>query len=215
MSKATRRARGWAAAAFVSVAALLPAGPVQALVTLDTQIVDIRCGVTSDAGTAFSECSSPSFSAALAPGQTAFLSLTVDFHYTDDGLPLERPFAFQLDPNGLNMLPVPYEAAVLYPQSNNCSGSRYCRPPPHLVLGGTGFAPLVLGLNDEPDDIRASWDLSVTIGAAAGQPLGATADLFLGFTPVTVSAPIPEPATVALLGSGLAALAWRRRRRTG
>lgn len=212
MSKTLRVVRGVAAAA-MALAPLLMSAPAQALVTLDTQIVDIRCGVTSDQGTRLADCASPSFSAAIAPGETAFLSLGVEFRYTDDGLPLDHPSAFQLDPNGFQMLPVPSEAAVLYPFSNNCSGSRYCRPPPHLTLGGTGFAPLVLGLNDEPDDISGRWDLSVTIGAVAGQPLGFSGDLFLGFTPVTVAAPIPEPGTIALLVAGMVAIGLRSRRR--
>jgi PEP-CTERM motif len=212
--KQTRRCSGLAGA--IVAAACAAALPAHAMAVLETNFSNVTCGETDAAGeTFFSQCNGLSFAASVAPGETAFLRATLNYHYTDDGLPLPRPQGIQLDTIGRH-LDVFNEAAVIYLDSSNCTGSRAClnRYPGNVNLGGTTFRPLILGLNDQPDDITGSVDLFVTLGIAADQSIGYSTGLFLSATPLVFSAPVPEPATVALMAAGLLSIGlWAPRRR--
>ena len=201
--KQTRRS-GWLAGAIVA-SACAAALPARAMVTLETNLSDITCGITGAAGeTLFSDCNGMSFAARIEPGQTAFLRGTLNYHYTDDGLPLPYPQGIQGDAAGFLMIPVTFEVGALYFGSNDCSDSRYCNTLPGLIVSGTRFTPpLVLGLNDQADDITGSKALFVTVGVAADTPFGFSSTLFVSHFPVLFSAPVPEPATLALMAGGL------------
>jgi PEP-CTERM motif len=203
------------AVAAAAGAAGLASWPAAAMVTLETHVSDISCGITSAAGeTTFSDCDSLSFAASVQPGQAAFLRGTLNYHYTDDGLPLPVRQAIQVYASGFNMIPLTYEAGALYFASNDCSDSRYCSIRPGVNISGTRFTPsLVLGVNDQPDDISGSKDLFITVGVPQDTPLGYASTLFVSFRPMLFAAPVPEPATVALMSCGLLALGAMARRR--
>ena len=192
------------------------ATPARALVTLETKVSNISCGVTRASGeTFFSDCAGLSFAASILPGETAFLRSTLNYQYSDDGLLLDSPWQVQLDPNGLSLLPSPHEVGIIYLTSNDCSGNRHCAVPPGgPSFSGVSFQPLILGLNDQPDDLSGSFDFFIAASLPADAPRGAAASLFLSYQPVAVSAPIPEPATLALMAAGLLALGLGRRRRS-
>lgn len=191
--------------------------PAHAMVTLQANVSNISCGITRASGeTALGDCDTLSFAASILPGESAFLRSTLSYHYTDDGLLLNSPWRIQLDSNGLSLLPSPHEVGIIYLASSNCSGNRYCQIPPDAPsFSGVTFQPVILGLNDQPDDLSGSFDFFISMSLPAEAPRGYSTTLFLSATPVAVSAPIPEPATLGLMVSGLLALAFMTRRREG
>jgi hypothetical protein len=214
-----RRWIGQLGAAAVACAAAGAPLPAAALVTLETSVSGIACGITDAAGLSqFGDCTGLSFAAVIGPGETAFLRATLHYHYTDQGLPLPAPMQFQVNSLGTNGIVTFNEAAGLYVNSNLCGG-RNCPLPPHVQAQGTPFAPLVLGLNDHPDELTGSRNLYVEVSSLAGLPLPMSYSTTLFLNPFSIvfappAAPIPEPATLSLIGAGLIALGgWRRRRR--
>jgi PEP-CTERM motif len=204
------RNRWWAGSVGL-VMALAIATPAHALVTFDSTVTDIECGMTSAAGTVFADCDAPSFYASVTAGQTAFLRATLDYHYTDDGLELPRPTAVQGDKFGFQMIPVTHEVGALYVSRPDCY--RECPFPPNVAVTGTLFAPLMLGFNDVPDDITGSLPMFVQMSYPAGDAGGWTMTLSLTTFLLPISAPVPEPGTWALLGAGLLAGSFLSRRR--
>ena len=90
---------------------------------------------------------------------------------------------------------------------------RTCPFPPNVDVTGTPFGPLLLGYNEVPDDITGSLPLFVQMSLPADAAIGWSMELFLSPSPVTLAAPVPEPATLALTAAGLLALGLRGRRR--
>lgn len=202
----------------------LACGSASALTTLTFNWTDVTCGIVAADGTqtAAQTCTggggvSPSFSAVVNAGESVFVSANLRYTYSDDGLGLERPFAFQLDPSGLRVRFVDHEAAALYALSNDCQ-SRYCQRPPELTDAFVGPFVLILGDNAFPDSFSGEQNYFASAGLSAGSPYGqASRGAFLAINGSQVlqgvAAPIPEPATSALMLFGLVAVVGATRRR--
>lgn len=204
------RMRGWLGSSVVAVACA--AGmPAQAMVTFESNISDISCGKTNAAGQTFlSDCNTLSFAATVMAGETAFLRAVLNYHYTDDGLLLPQPTAVQGDKFGFSMIPVTHEVGALYVQRTDCY--RLCPFPPNVSVEGTPFAPLLLGFNDVPDDITGSLPMFVQMSYPANEAGGWSMALNVSPVLLPLSAPVPEPATLALMAAGLLALGLSARR---
>jgi hypothetical protein len=185
--------------------------PARAMVTFESSVTDIECGLSSAAGTVFSDCDTLSFQATVTAGQTAFLRATLGYHYTDDGLELPRPTEVQGDKFGFNWIPVTHEVGALYIGRNDCF--RSCPFPPNVDVVGTPFAPLMLGFNEVPDDITGSVPMFVQMSYPAGDVGGFSMNLSISPFFLPISAPVPEPGTWALLGAGLLVVGVLTRRR--
>jgi len=190
-----------------------------AMTTLTYEWIGITCGiVTSDGMTTALPCPTerPTFTASLQPGESAFVSATLSYHYQDDGLPLGRVEGFQLDAFGFQMAYFEHEAAGLGFFSSTCQ-DRYCRPYPHWTDSFSGPLAVVLGNNEVPDDLtgRISFSVAAGINSSWFGPDSRTAFLSVWsreFSPVNA---VPEPSTYALMLAGLLSVGFIARRRSG
>ena len=146
------------------------------------------------------------------------MSATYNWHYTDDGLPVERGTLF--DPRSFGSVrPVGYESAGIYVQGvPDCPrGSCTSRPP---IMSGDAYSPMAVFESDNtvPDDITGSRTVFVTATWSSDDGVPSWTGSF-GIFPIgtwvnsSPAAPIPEPSTWALFSVSLAALAFMRGRR--
>lgn len=196
--------------------ALMPTA-ARATTTLTTSWSDVECGLVATDGTRTAQpCPgpSPSFSALAQPGEFVYVSATLNYTYSDDGLRLDRPWAYQLDESGLRVQVVEYESAGLYLISNDCRG-RSCARPPDVVNSFDGPFLLLLGNNDTPDLFSGQQRFTATSGVAADWFFASTRTAFMAVNAQVVQSvtPIPEPQTWALMLAGLGALTWWAARR--
>ncbi len=140
--------------ASVGAAILLVGGSTSAnaTTTLDWEISNISCGLTDFAtgNTLYGDCDTLSFNVRAFAGQQGFLTATISYHYTDDGLPLGYPARFQTDTFGAGTF-ADFESAALTATGSGCGRSN-CNPD----FGGVGFQTEIHGLNDRADDFSES-----------------------------------------------------------
>lgn len=204
------------------IAALLVVAPAtgSAMTSLTYHWSDIQCGVSSPGGPVFSTCSQPSFSARVQPGESVFVTATLNYTYSDDGAPLASRGAFQLDSMGLRMLFVDHEAGGLYLTSNQCRDARGRCPPyrTEFIDAFNGPNYLIFGNNDTPDSFSGQVTYTASTSVIPTWPFSAQASAFMGvYHTVTYSGSavpaIPEPSTPVLFAAGLLALGVLVRRR--
>jgi PEP-CTERM motif len=181
-----------------------------AMTTFTYTWTNITCGIiAADGSRAEESCSGPSFAAMVEPGQSVFVSASLSYTYSDDGLPLEQPGFFQTDAFGHGRS-VDHEAAVIFMTSNLCL-SRLC-----LLTGGrpdlldtfSGPTGLIFGENAVPDEASGAVGFFASAGVPSTQLSGGTRFAFFHASVTTFSGvpAIPEPGTYALMLAGLALL---------
>lgn len=204
-----------AAIASLTVPLLFAPMPAAADASLDWSISSISCTLTAPGGaTSVVPCSTTQWSPSLQPGWSATISATVDYHYTDDGLPVAGAVLIDLTTGGF--VPVTHESAGLYYFTQPACGRGGCTPqiPPALELSGaTPLGAVFVSNNDVPDDITGSRTLSLTASLPAGTPYSWGGELAFAIPSATVVNSVPEPSTWALFGVSLATLAFVRRQR--
>lgn len=201
--------------------AVLASAPAHALAVFVLSWSDVTCGlIGADGARSPQACDGRSFSASVDPGEAVFVSATLHYQYSDDGLPLP-PGLWAFPGNPGVTYRVSGEAGALYFYSNRCSSFLECigRPADRIDTFNRGSEPLILGNNDVPDSLTGELHLEATSGELATWPFGGVVrTAFLDASGRTISgiAPaVPEPASYALMLAGLAAVgaAARRHRR--
>jgi hypothetical protein len=197
----------------------LGAGPARATATLDAWLSDFACSFTDETGlTSGIACNGASVTASLGPGDAVMITATLNYTYHDDGLALADPRMawIQMDANGFSTLHPTHEVGWIQVFGTRCE-SRYCAHPPGLYeLGTATFPPILLGFNDVADDLSGQVQVSAGYSVEPAPFIGGvtkTAGLELATFTHSVAAPIPEPATSALMLFGLVALGIGVRRR--
>lgn len=198
-------------AAAAAAVALSCAPPVAAMATLDSTVVGASCSLTTGEGTTTVPCESSGWSVMLQPGWSAQMVATVEYTYTDDGLPLDRPSWFQLDPFGLHNLSVDHEAGAVYVfTSREACRDESCRS--WIDYTGAGFGPYVILDNDVPDMVSGSFVVTTGAENNTNPALGMNLWGRIYVTTWDMVFAVPEPGTWALLLVGLLSIGWWRRR---
>ena len=186
--------------------------------TLTYEWTNITCGIVAADGSRTEQpCASTSFAAMVEPGQSVFVSASLSYTYSDDGLPLQQPVGFQTDAFG-GARPLDHESAGIYVVSNLCQG-RLCTLQPDRIDSFGGPNALILGDNLVRDELTGEQ----TFFASSGVPStwlqgGAQRGAFLNVVAaITFSGvpPVPEPGTYALMLAGLVMLGVTARPRGG
>jgi len=176
------------------------------LLASDSTVVPVECSPLPDIGNAIG------FDAVIPRDGSAFVTATLVYTYTDDGLPVGDYDVFYLDANAFTWETTYFEAGALYVTSNSCAGSRYCEHDPTLFMeGSTGFPPILLGLNTVADRVTGSITLFSTVAVTAPYQFESlTTPVYVGWNAVTYSGVVPEPSTFLLTAAGLALLLGSR-----
>lgn len=206
----------FAATCFAAAPALAGQDPsALSKATLD-YTVSATCTLTTPSGSSNVPCSSTLWNITLQPGWSATMSATWNWHYTDDGLPVDRGMLLTTgsSPSAGGGRPAFYESAGIYVQAIPTCGRAGCTPLAANVSGDIGLLAVFESDNSVPDDITGSRTLTVTAdfpstfsGAESAQFGFFTNGVFVN------SAPIPEPSTWALFGVSLAAMGFVKGRR--
>ena len=157
-------------------------------------------------------CDASGWTVFLQPQSAAQMTVTVNYRYHDDGLPLEQPSLLPTGPGGTSQAITHEAASLIFETPGQNAGAD------HLYIHNTGGGLAFLSANNVPDD--ASGTLTFLIGALTrpGNPNATAWSANLYFHPeatVASVAAIPEPSTVAMMVLPLGfigVIASRRRR---
>jgi hypothetical protein len=201
----------WRRALLLVALTFLAGAPLsaRAYVTLDWEVSNITCGLTDVplGTTIYGDCDTLSFSVSALPNQRGFLTATIAYHYTDDGLPLNYPAAFQTDAFGTYTIAA-YESAGLLALGSGCSRP-FCDNPD---ISGVGYQMEIISLNDQPDDLTGSVTFATFFEPSGPLLYPRSADLFIDVQPVIYAA-VPEPSTLAIMLPAVLGLTICMRRR--
>lgn len=176
--------------------------------------VTATCTLTTPSGTTTVPCSASGWGVRLEPGWTAMMTATWNWHYTDDGLPMNGGALMDYRSGFGGIRLVNHESAGIYVQSLPACGRAGCTPFASRVVG-PGLTAVFESDNDAPEDVTGSRTLTITATwpATFGGPGVGTLGFFNPGVFVNSVPAIPEPSTWAMFATLLATLACIRRRR--
>jgi hypothetical protein len=196
------------------------AGPM-AMAVLEARITDVMCTIVTADGTTAVPCDNSAWSPELRPSWRAEMTVTIDYHYADDGLSLgwvegtaPRPIGFTLSEGGGVIIPE-FESGAIYTRAPTCPVFS-CGPAGDYGGDVGAYPPVFLSNNSFAEDLNGT----VTVTSAATASPG-----FYGWTPTlyveiwqlqvnSVTAAVPEPGTWALMIGPLLCLGFLAHRRT-